>query len=103
MTAISLLFGAAVSPAFASNAQFNNHCLLCHGADARGIDGLGPSLVYSAYVAARSVEELTAFLKVGRLPNDPDSVSNRPMPGFAWVDEAELAAIAEYVKSLNQP
>ena len=38
------------------------------------------------------------FLKVGRLPNDPASVSGRPMPGFAYVDEAELAAIADYLK-----
>ena len=39
-----------------------------------------------------------AFLKVGRMPGDPESVVGRPMPGFAWLPEADLTEIAAYVK-----
>ena len=102
LATLFLLSLAWASPAFAGSSQFSDHCLLCHGPDARGVEGLGVSLVDSAYVAERSVAELVAFLKAGRLPDDPDSVSSRPMPGFAWVEEADLVAIAEHVKSLNR-
>jgi mono/diheme cytochrome c family protein len=91
--------GLADSPA-GGNEFFNTQCTACHGADARGIEGLGVSLVDSGYVAASGVDRLTAFLKVGRMLNDPDSITGRPMPGFAWADDAQLAEIAEYLKSL---
>ena len=55
----------------------------------------------SAFVGQSSSRELTEFLKAGRLPNDPQTVSGRPMPGFAYVAEADLTAISDYLKELH--
>lgn len=89
---------ATAAPADGRNAAFWTYCIACHGVDGQGIDGLGVNLVASPYVASTPSAELVEFLKVGRLPNDPASVSGRPMPGFAYVDEAELGTIADYLK-----
>lgn len=80
-------------------AAYNQHCLVCHGADLKGVTNLGVELAGSKFVAAKSVDELTEFLKVGRMPGDPETVSNGAMPGFAWVAEDELRGIAEYLKA----
>jgi mono/diheme cytochrome c family protein len=82
---------------------FTRYCATCHGVDARGVEGLGVNLVESSYVASSSSAELVQFLKVGRLPNDPASITRLPMPGFALLDAAQLAAIADYLRGLNQP
>ena len=94
---------AVSQPADRQNAAFATYCMVCHGVDGRGVAGLGVDLVSSPYVASASPGALVEFLKAGRLPNDPASVSGRPMPGFAYVDEAELAAIASYLKQRSEP
>jgi len=81
-----------------SNAAYNQHCLVCHGADLTGVPNLGVGLTDSAFVASKSVAELTEFLKVGRMPGDPGTLSNGAMPGFAWVSEDELRSISEFLK-----
>jgi len=90
----------STGPLADSNEFFNIQCVACHGADARGIEGLGVSLVDSSYVVTSGVEGLTTFLKVGRMSNDPDSITGRPMPGFSWAGDAQLAEVAEYLRSL---
>ena len=82
---------------------FRRYCATCHGVDALGVEGLGVNLVESSYVASSSSAELVAFLKVGRLPSDPASITRLPMPGFAHLDADQLAAIADYLRGLNQP
>jgi mono/diheme cytochrome c family protein len=81
---------------------FNAQCIACHGVDARGVDGLGASLVDSDFVASSSRDDLIAFLKVGRMPNDPASVTGLVMPGFAWIAAPDLAALAGYVKKIAE-
>jgi mono/diheme cytochrome c family protein len=104
VVAAAALAGAAL-PAAASDAAadaealYTLNCLACHGADLRGLDGAGVPLAGSRFVAARSVAELVAFLKAGRLPDATDSVAGRAMPAFAWLPEPELAAIAAWVKA----
>lgn len=97
--------GAARAPATGDSqkAAYSKYCIACHGVDGQGVDGLGVNLVASPYVASTPSAELVDFLKIGRLPNDPATVSGRPMPGFAYVDEAELAAIADYLKQRSNP
>lgn len=77
---------------------YSVHCIACHGADAQGVEGLGVSLVGSEYVAGSSSDDLVAFLKKGRLPTDPDSVTGVPMPSFSWMPDEDLSAIAAYVQ-----
>jgi mono/diheme cytochrome c family protein len=100
-----LAFGMAGATAAVAgdNEKFALNCLACHGAALEGIEGLGVSLADSPFVGRKSVPELVAFLKVGRMPGDPESVSGRPMPGFAWLPEADLVEIATYVKSTHGP
>ncbi len=85
------------------NELFARNCIACHGAALEGVEGLGVSLADSAFVGRKTVEELVAFLKVGRMPGDPESVAGRPMPGFAWLPESDLAEIAAYLKSRHGP
>ena len=82
------------------NNLYNTQCIACHGPAGSGVEGLGVALVGSEFVATRSTDELVAFFKAGRMPGDPDSVSGRSMPGFAWVAEDELAGVATYLKEL---
>lgn len=81
-------------------AVYTAQCAACHGADAKGVEGLGLDLVASQLVADSSVDELVAFLKAGRMPGSPDSVTGIPMPAFAWLPQADLDAVASYLKSL---
>ena len=97
--------GPAAAPAAseAPNEKYVANCMACHGPDLKGVDELGINLVTSKFVASKSVPELVAYIKAGRMPDDPASVSGRPMPGFAWIPDAELTEIATYVKSRNAP
>jgi mono/diheme cytochrome c family protein len=83
-----------------ASALFATNCSACHGADAMGVEGLGLNLVESQLVAESSEGDLVVFLKAGRQPGSPDSVTGVPMPAFAWMSDADLAAISGYLKSL---
>jgi mono/diheme cytochrome c family protein len=91
------------APAAVAADKFELNCLACHGADLEGIEGLGANLAFSGFVGRKTVPELVAFLQVGRMPGDPESVSGRAMPGFSWLPEADLIEIATYVKSKHRP
>ena len=78
-------------------ALYSLQCIACHGAELQGVDGLGTTLADSELVNSSSADELIAFLKIGRMPNDPASLTGGVMPGFAWMPEADLRAIAAYL------
>lgn len=81
---------------------FGTNCVACHGPDAKGVQGLGVSLVESRLVADSSPADLVVFLQEGRAADAPDNVSGVPMPSFAWMSDADLAEVTAYLKSLNQ-
>jgi mono/diheme cytochrome c family protein len=93
---------APVARAGTASAAYAAQCIACHGADAKGVEGLGLNLVESELVAGSSPDELVAFLQAGRQPGSPDSVTGVPMPAFVWMEAADLAEIAGYLKSLQQ-
>ena len=70
---------------------FAGHCAGCHGSDARGT-GKGPGLAANPRLAGQSAAELRAVIQRGF----PDS----GMPSFD-LPEAELAAVAAYVREIN--
>lgn len=81
---------------------FKTQCIVCHGIDARGIEGVGVSLVESAFVASSTVAALVEFLKVGRMPADPDNVTGLVMPGFTWMSDADLLLLSQYLKDVAE-
>jgi mono/diheme cytochrome c family protein len=102
--AIAIGLGLASSPLAAedTNAAYDQYCLGCHGPDARG-GSQGADLVASTFVAGQPVAALVDFLKIGRLADDAASRTGRPMPGFAWLSDAELQSVAAFIKSINAP
>ena len=84
----------------AAPAVYMTNCVACHGADAGGVEGLGLPLAGSQLVAQSSEAELVEFLKAGRMPGSPDSVTGIPMPSFAWLPQGELEEVAGYLKTL---
>ena len=82
--------------------MFDTQCITCHGTDARGVEGLGVGLADSRFVRSATQDELIAFLRVGRMPNDPATVTGMVMPGFAWIAEQDLVALAGYIKNLAE-
>ena len=84
------------------SAVYAAQCAACHAADGTGVTGLGLNLAESEFVGASSEDELVAFLKVGRQPASPDSVTSVPMPAFAWMEAVDLAEVAGFIKGLQQ-
>jgi mono/diheme cytochrome c family protein len=82
------------------SAVYATQCVACHGADAKGVPGLGLNLVDSELVDSSSQAELIAFLQDGRAGDSPDSVTKVPMPSFVWMDEGDLVEVALYIKGL---
>jgi len=88
----------AANDSGAGAALFNTHCSACHGADGEGVAGLGLNLVDSNLVADSSEAALQAFLRKGRMPGEPGSITGVPMPAFAWMNAEQLQQVATYVK-----
>ena len=85
----------------ADSSTFRVQCAGCHGVDAGGFGGSGVNLLDSELVANASASELIEFVKAGRMPDSPDSISGVPMPGFAWMPEDQLREVVLYIKQLQ--
>jgi len=100
---VVLMVVCATIPAFAAAADggdvFAQNCLACHGSGGEGIENLGANLRDSAFVRDTAAAALVEFLRVGRFPDDPASATGRPMPGFGWLTDGELEAVAAFIKS----
>jgi EmrB/QacA subfamily drug resistance transporter len=86
-------------PVAAGAAVYAANCVACHGADRKGLPNLGVNLLVSKFVQGQSQEQLVAFLKIGRMPGQPGNVTGGVMPAFTYLPEAELSAVAAYLKS----
>src|SRR5438094_320789 len=76
-------------------AVYMGSCASCHGPDAEGISGRGPSL---GGVGAQAAD---FYLQTGRMPlSSPDAQPVRTRPAFS---QATIAALVAYVGSLGGP
>lgn len=78
---------------------FATTCAACHGADAKGLKGLGRDLVESDFIAQRSDREMHEFLLLGR----PDA-KPLPMPARGGRDDLtddDLSDVLAYVRALQ--
>ena len=97
---------AALDPAqVQAGAQiYQVSCSACHGFNARGISGLGKTLIGSEYVNNLTDDELHDFLLVGRPVNDPLNTTGVAMPakgGNPNLTDADLYNVVAYIRSLN--
>ncbi len=80
---------------------FATTCAACHGADGRGLKGLGRDLVESDFIAQRSDSEMHEFFVTGR----PDA-KPLPMPprgGREDLTDDDLSDLLVYVRALQDP
>lgn len=85
-------------------ALFAEICARCHGADARGIVGLGVNLVESPFVHATNDEPLVDFIIAGRLPWDPANRTGIGMPesgGAQDLTRDQILHIVMYLRVLG--
>jgi mono/diheme cytochrome c family protein len=83
---------------------FNSTCTACHGFDAKGISGLGKTLIDSAFVDGLEDDELVTFIQVGRTVTDPLNTTGVAMPANGnnpSLTDADLNAVVDYIRSLN--
>lgn len=84
--------------------QFQTACAACHGMDARGVAGLGKTLVGSEFVDSLTDPELHEFITVGRPIWDPLNTTGIAMPargGNPALTDAHVDAIVAYIRTLN--
>jgi disulfide bond formation protein DsbB len=88
----------------AGERTFQSVCAACHGFNAQGVNGLGPSMIGNTFINAQSNEDLLAFVIVGRPSDHPDNTSGIAMPargGNPTVTDENLMDVIQYIRSLN--
>lgn len=102
-----MAFGLEEVPASgvqAGSRLYSTTCTACHGSDAKGILGLGKTLVDSPFVNKLNDDDLVAFLNVGRPASDPENTTKVGMPakgGNPSLTDDDMHAIVDYIRSLN--
>jgi len=74
-------------------ALYTEHCAVCHQSDLRGVPNLQPSLVDSPIVTGPPAASIAVTLQ-----GASGSYGNA-MPGFAYLSDAQVAAILSYVRT----
>jgi disulfide bond formation protein DsbB len=95
-----------VGDATAGKQGYDSTCIACHGADAKGMPGLGKDLTVSEYVKAKSDADLVALIKVGRPASDPANTQGVDMPpkgGNPALDDQDILNVVAYLRSLQAP
>jgi len=83
---------AAEIPVVEGEQIYARDCLACHMGDGRGVPGMNPALVSSAWVAG-SPDALAGFILTGGY--GPDVLMAR----FDYLSDAELAALMSYIRA----
>ncbi|MDW8186008.1 MAG: cytochrome c [Anaerolineae bacterium] len=83
---------------------FLGSCASCHGADAKGLPGLGKDLTTSTFVKQQTDVQLLEFIKKGRPATDPANTTGVDMPpkgGNPALTDQDLADIIAFIRTLN--
>lgn len=89
----------------AGRESYGQTCFACHGADAKGLPGLGKNLTSSAFVADKTDQELLAYVKQGRPANDPLNTTGVAMPpkgGFDFLSDQDILNIIAYLRTIQE-
>ncbi len=96
--------GALAGTAPDGKALYMVTCVACHGADAKGMPGLGKDMTTSEFVRGQSDAELVEFIKRGRTVDDPLNTTGVVMPpkgANVAATDADILMIVEYIRSLS--
>ena len=101
---------AATTPAgpvgdpVAGKAAYETTCIACHGADLKGMPGLGKDLTTSEFVKSKSDADLVAFVRVGRPASDPANTQGVDMPpkgGNPALSDQDILDIVAFLRTLQ--
>ncbi|MBA2706389.1 MAG: cytochrome c [Gemmatimonadaceae bacterium] len=97
----------AIDPTVAAHGQqlYMRSCAVCHGQSGQGMPRQGVDLRDSKMIATDGDAELVEFLRVGRLPDDPRSVTGLYMPprgGNMTLKDEHLSAIVAYLRTVQR-
>ena len=95
-----------VGDATAGKTGYDSTCIACHGADAKGMPGLGKDLTTSEFVKSKTDADMVAFVKIGRPASDPANTQGVDMPpkgGNPALTDQDILDIVAYVRSLQAP
>jgi len=84
---------------------YEQSCSSCHGADAKGITGLGKNLVESSFVKGLNDDQFLDFIKKGRPASDPANTTKVDMPpkgGNPALTDEQMHHIIAYLRSLQK-
>jgi cytochrome c5 len=82
---------------------YNGLCFACHGADGKGVEGLGKDLINSDIVLGSTDLELVAFIMAGRDIADPNNTTGVAMPpsgGNPALTEDNIASVVIFLREL---
>lgn len=84
---------------------FASTCSACHGANAKGMPGLGKDLTASPFVKGTTDDQLLDFVKKGRPASDPANTTHVDMPpkgGNPALTDQNLSDVIAFLRSVNQ-
>jgi len=84
---------------------FIGTCAACHGADGKGVAGLGKDLTKSEFARKLSDGELVLFIAIGRPASDSLNTTKVDMPprgGNPSLKDQDLADIVAFIRSLQK-
>lgn len=85
--------------------NFAGTCSSCHGADAKGLPGLGKNLTTSTFVHGLNDAQLLDFVKKGRPASDPANTTKVDMPprgGNPALKDSDLVDIIAFIRTINK-
>lgn len=91
--------------AAAGEQKYSQSCSSCHGADAKGVPGVGKDLTSGDFVPNKSDDEFLTFVKNGRPSGDPDNTTGIDMPpkgGNPALSDEDILDIIAYIRSIHE-
>lgn len=88
----------------AGGTTFQGTCAACHGANARGIPGLGKDLVMGDFINTHTDAEVLTQVINGRQPTDPLNTTGVLMPprgGNPSLTDEKLTQVITYLRALH--
>lgn len=83
---------------------YGGTCMVCHGPEGAGVEGLGKPWVGSDFINARTDAEMLAFLIEGRPSDHPENttgIAMMPRGGNPNLTDADLMDLIAYMRTLN--